>query len=138
MRITEIINEEINSDILDPRFKHKQKFGDYTLVASSTEAKGKPKLKIIGFYDDKRVAEVTFDVNLADDALVSDVTWIMKAHRGKGLASMIYAYAKMLGNDIAPSPEQTDMGKGMWDAWYKSGEAEHLVPKGFKRPDPTD
>lgn len=132
MRINEVITESVNPDILNPEFYHKQQIGDYTYVATFKDAKGKPKLRIECFYGDERVAYVEFDIT--DKALVSDITWIMKAHRNKGIASTIYAYAKMMGNDIAPSKEQTDMGKKMWDAWYKSGEAKHLVPKGFRRP----
>jgi hypothetical protein len=41
----------------------------------------------------------------------------------------MYAYAKMLGNDIKPSFIRTDQGKGMWTAWEKSGDAKHLGPE---------
>jgi hypothetical protein len=39
----------------------------------------------------------------------------------------MYAYAKMLGNDIIPSYNQTSQGKAMWAAWEKADDAKHLI-----------
>jgi GNAT superfamily N-acetyltransferase len=133
MRIQEIIKESINPDILNPKFKHKQTIGDYTFVANYLEEKDGPKLQITGFHDGNRIAEIKFAIT--NNALVSDISWIQKSYRGQGIGSTMYSYAKMLGNDIAPSKELTDQGKAMWKAYYKSGAAKHLVPKGFKKPD---
>jgi hypothetical protein len=44
-----------------------------------------------------------------------------------GIASTMYAYAKMLGNDVRPSTVQMPGGKAMWKAWRKSGAAKHLM-----------
>lgn len=39
---------------------------------------------------------------------------VQPAHRQKGLASAMYAFARELGNDLAPSRLQTGMGKQFW------------------------
>ena len=39
---------------------------------------------------------------------------IQPAHRGKGIATEMYKFARELGNDIAPSKLQTGMGKQFW------------------------
>lgn len=124
MRIQEIIKESINPDIMDPRFVHEQHIGDYTYRAFYKENSGNPKLRIECFDGKKRIAFVTFAIT--GDALVSDVTYTFKKYREQGIASTMYAYAKMLGNDIAPSPEKTDQGEEMWNAWDKSGASQHL------------
>ena len=41
----------------------------------------------------------------------------------------MYAYAKMLGNDIKPSSNRSDLGKTMWSAWEKAGNAQHITGK---------
>lgn len=138
MRISEIINEEINSDILNPQFQHEAEIGNYLCRSSVIDQANNPILYIQCYawmprkQDYMRVGYAKFSI--VNDSLVSDVTQVLQKYQGKGIASTMYAYAKMLGNDIMPSPEQTDQGKEMWDKWYDSGDAQHIVPSGFKRP----
>jgi hypothetical protein len=75
------------------------------------------------------VAQVKFFIRGTPESgyLESLNTWVAGEYREKGIARTMYAYAKMLGNTVKPSSTQTDMGKGMWAAWKKSGDAEHLV-----------
>jgi hypothetical protein len=46
----------------------------------------------------------------------------------------MYAYAKMLGNDIKPSDYQLRRGIAMWDAWKKAGDDKHLVAEESYQP----
>lgn len=59
--------------------------------------------------------------------LESQQTEVEPEYKNQGVASTMYAYAKMLGNDVKPSPYQSDEGKDMWKSWRKSGAAKHLV-----------
>lgn len=133
MRITEIINEAVNPDILHPDFHHEQEIGDYRYAAFyyKPHEKNPAKLRIECYDGDKRVGVATFAVT--DDALVSDVTQVLKKYQGQKISTTMYAYAKMLGNDIIPSAELTDDGKAMWDAWHKSGEAAHIMPHNYNQ-----
>ena len=57
--------------------------------------------------------------------LESDDTEVNDKYRGKGVATMMYAFAKSLGNDIKSSRAQSTAGKNMWRKWGK--DADHLV-----------
>lgn len=133
MRITEIITETVNPEISHPDFYDEQEIGDYKYAAFYFKPyKKRPaKLRIECYDGDKRAGVATFTVT--DAALVSDVTQVRKKYQGKKISTTMYAYAKMLGNDIIPSAELTDDGKAMWDAWHKSGEAAHIMPQNFNQ-----
>jgi hypothetical protein len=57
--------------------------------------------------------------------LESDKTDVKEEYRGKGVAAMMYAFAKSLGNDIKASPYQSNAGKSMWGKW--GSDAKNLV-----------
>ena len=57
--------------------------------------------------------------------LESDDTVVRPSYYGKGVAAMMYAFAKSLGNDIKPSDIQEPLGKKMWKKWGK--DAKNLV-----------
>ena len=125
-RISKLMKEEINPDILHPNFYHEQQIGDYIYIAKYLEGNSlrvscKKGNTVIGIAD--------FEVYGlgADRRLVSNWSHVKQEYRGQGIASTMYAYAKMLGNDIYPSEVQLSPGKAMWNAWDKSGEAEHLM-----------
>jgi predicted GNAT family acetyltransferase len=60
--------------------------------------------------------------------LESDDTEVNDEYRGKGVAAMMYAFAKSLGNDIKRSPYQSQKGREMWNKW--GSDAEHLKKEG--------
>jgi len=128
MRANEFINEEINPDILDPRFSHKQKIGDYTYTAAlEPDRFHKADLFVIRCYDrNKMIGQAKFYTTFGD-SLVSALTTVQWEYQRLGIASTMYAYARMLGNTIEPSASQLAPGKAMWKAWKKSGEAKHLM-----------
>lgn len=115
------IDETINRDILNPAFKHQQEIGDFLLKAEKKSG----KLAIRCFHEGEYAGSADFTINVNN--LTSDLTWVSRQHRNMGVASTMYAYAKMLGNDVVPSSQQLPPGKAMWDAWRKSGEDKHLV-----------
>jgi len=135
MRASEFINEEINPDILDPRFSHTQKIGDYTYKAFAYEGRpGVKFLRVQAFVNESdnamdRIGDVLF--RITDDNLGGHLesinTFVADEYQKQGIASTMYAYAKMLGNDIQPSKDQLPPGQAMWKAWEKSGDAQHLM-----------
>jgi predicted GNAT family acetyltransferase len=146
-----VVAEAINPDILNPKFSHRQEIGDFTYTASTEQAKqyrwepypGAPVfdadtnpyyivtwLNIKCFDNNKQIALAIFEVKGNEKNqqwLESYQTSVDKSYRGRGIASSMYAYAKMLGNDVKPSSSQSDQGRSMWKAWKKSGDAKHLT-----------
>ena len=140
MRATEFIGEglaeTINSAILNKKFKHKQVIGDYTYIATAEDFEGSPLLWIKAYDGNKEIGHILFEIivrspggkrKASADYIESGGTEVDPAYRNKGVASTMYAYAKMLGNDIQSSYNQTSQGKAMWKAWEKAGDAKHLV-----------
>ena len=124
--VSKKLDETINPDILDPRFNHTQKIGEFLLKAKTEKSRtGLPGLEVTCFYAGQIIGTVDFSV--LNHALESELTWVDREYRGRGVASLMYAYAKMLGNDVKPSGGQLGPGKLMWNAWRKSGDDKHLV-----------
>jgi hypothetical protein len=137
------VTETINPDILNPKFKHEQRIGKFLYTATTEQgrqlaepypgAPGKPPytvywLRIKSFDGDRQIGFATFQVHGKDSKqwLESFKTEVNGPYRSQGVASTMYAYAKMLGNDIKPSPTQDPDGKAMWAAWRKSGASKQL------------
>ena len=135
------LNEAINHDILHPEFKHEQEIGDFVYTARYYQPtnfdpyslkmnyKKRYWLEVGCKHGNKLIGSIIFEVKRTNDGmhLESYETEVNPAYRNQGIASTMYAYAKMLGNDIKPSPLQLPDGKKMWAAWTKSGEAKHLT-----------
>jgi hypothetical protein len=128
MRANEFISEEINPDVLDTRFSHTQEINGYTYTAAlEPDRFHKADLFVIRCYDDgKMIGQAKFYTTFGD-SLVSALTTVQPAYQKSGIASTMYAYARMLGNTIEPSASQLPPGKKMWKAWKKSGDANHLM-----------
>jgi predicted chitinase/GNAT superfamily N-acetyltransferase len=132
MRAQEFVTETINPDILNKRFRHKQVIGDYTYTASVEMFIGEPLLNIKVYDGNNEIGHAMFEVFHWEDQpakshIESGGTEVDPKYRNKGIASTMYAYAKMLGNDIRASSNRTPQGKAMWAAWDKSGDAKHLA-----------
>jgi pyrimidine deaminase RibD-like protein len=126
------VNETINPDILNRRFRHTQTIGDYTYKASVEIFLDEPLLNIKAYDGAKEIGHVMFEIFHWDDApakshIESGGTEVEPAYRNKGVASTMYAYAKMLGNDVRSSNMQSAQGHTMWAAWKHSGGAKHLT-----------
>jgi GNAT superfamily N-acetyltransferase len=132
------VTETINTDILNRRFRHTQVIGDYTYKASVERFMGEPLLSIKAYDRDREIGHILFEIFHWEDKpakshIESGGTEVDPAYRNKGVASTMYAYAKMLGNDIRASYNQTSQGQAMWAAWEKAGDAKHLATEGQEK-----
>ena len=127
-RVTKLMKEEINPDILDPHFSDEQEIGDYRFTANMELAgySKTPQLVIRCYDGETRIGEVKF-YSTYGDSLISSLTTVSPSYQKQGIASTMYAYARMLGNTIEPSKSQLPPGKKMWKAWKKAGEDKHLM-----------
>ena len=135
MRAKEFITEVVNKELWHPErmFKQRVPIGDYEFEArESIGGMGDydaDALTIIA-YDPKKKNKVIGNADFvvkgrgSKRSLVSDDTYVDPKYRGEGIATMMYAYAKSLGNDIKGSNIQTPMGKQMWANW--GSDAKHL------------
>jgi len=140
LSLPESVNPKIFNDIINslPIFGTKPvRIGDYMFDARTfigglgdSNAKGLQ----IRAYDPKKpkyqrmIGSADFTVKndkKGNSWLESDDTEVNDEYQGKGVATMMYAYAKSLGNDIKPSPYQSNAGKQMWSKW--GSDAEHLM-----------
>ena len=126
------LKETVNHDVFNPAFNDTQFFDGLTYRASSEENhQGKPYFVIKVFDDNfERVGLVKFALykdKTGNEWLESLISAIQPEYRGQGIAGNIYAYARMLGNTIKPSSDQTQQGRDMWTGWEKSGAAKHLT-----------
>jgi len=132
MRIAEIVTEDINPDILNPQFRHEQKIGDYTYTATTSTNYGL-ELVVQAFDGKKQIGKCDFEI-IADGKpprLVSNDTWVDGRYQEQGVATTMYAYAKMLGNDIVPHEIQSDAGNRMWRSWHQAKQSKHIMPRGY-------
>lgn len=134
MRVQEVIAEEINPDIRNPEFEHEQQIGDFLYTAKTqVSPSGLTTYLLIRCYNGRDlIGKADFEVRIQAGRkwLESLNTIVHNDFQKQGIASTMYAYAKMIGNDIKPSPDQSDQGKKMWAGWKKSGAAKQLLPQG--------
>jgi GNAT superfamily N-acetyltransferase len=139
VKIKQDIEEVVNKELWHPErmFKQRVPIGDYEFEA--IEKTGgmidwDANALTINAYDPKKKNKIIGNADFvvkgrgSKRSLVSDYTYVDPKYRGEGIATMMYAYAKSLGNDIKGSNIQTPMGKKMWANWGQ--DAEHL--KGTK------
>ena len=126
--VSKKLDETINPDILDPHFSDEQEIGDYRFTANMELAgySKTPQLVIRCYDGETRIGEVKF-YSTYGDSLISSLTTVSPSYQKQGIASTMYAYARMLGNTIEPSKSQLPPGKKMWKSWKKAGDAEHLM-----------
>ena len=148
------VNEAVDIQTLDPNFKHQMKFGRYIYIATGT--KGANTYKSKGYDSGEDSPGLSIEVfdpyNLTKNPIAyarftahrdksgeywleSDMTSVEPDYRGQNIAYQMYAYAKMLGNDIKKSTDtdgelnQTKLGKKMWRGWGKDNI--NLYPDGW-------
>jgi len=131
MRATEFITETLNPECFQPQFQHELELNGLTLKASNYKDEFGNFLVIRAYDGDEDVGVVRFKTYKNTSGqywLESFMTSIHPGYRGKHLSRDMYAYAKMLGNDIKPSKDQSDAGRAMWQSWHDSGESQHIMP----------
>lgn len=127
------INEITNPDIHHTEFKHSQEIGDFLYKAEADNDSGYGTTLVITAYDGKKeIAQAEFIMDEDADSLTSANTWVLPEYQELGIATTMYAYAKMLGNDVTPSRIQTDQGNRMWRSWNQKKQSKHILPRGHK------
>ena len=132
--VAEEVNPEVTSDdYTEP--SQNVRMGDFVFNARTfTGALGEPNAKglQIRAYEPKNlkssIGSADFIVKKdkkGNQWLESDDTEVNDEYRGKGVATMMYAFAKSLGNDIKDSPYKSKAGSDMWKKW--GSDAKHLV-----------
>lgn len=147
------IDEYVNKDTVTPGFK-KEKWimgGKYKLVATAKDRRSDEDsegliIQVIDPTDDSSIRQgevgsarlvVKGDGTYDDKALVSSLVRVRDEHRRKGLASAMYQFARELGNEIAPSFSQTELGKAFWQGGAGAGREfpEELPPEPEAKPE---
>jgi hypothetical protein len=143
MRACEFISETVNPETLGdpnqhtgPLWKHEVRIGDFNYKAEHYLGLGDIPGLVISAYDPRKpkgqqyIGKAVFLLHTEEDNeqwLESEDTEVEEEYRNKGVASTMYAYAKMLGNDIKPSAYQSQAGKSMWRQWHEKDQAKHLI-----------
>lgn len=130
MRAKEFTTENINPDIYHQDFSHELEIDG--IIYRAKTLKNDQQFVVRAYVQKPRGGEqcvgfAKFRLPRHEGlSLSSDWTKVATAYRGKGIASNMYAYARMLGNTINPSSYQLDPGRRMWDKWREKGDAKHL------------
>jgi len=103
------IDEIVNTSIMKQGWKSQAHRDGLDLRAMANE-----QGLSISAYDagGREIGFVHFEI--INDKLESFDTWVDSRMRRQGIATVMYNYAKELGNDIAPSSAQTASGKKFW------------------------
>ena len=130
MRAKEFTTENINPDVYHQDFSHELEIDG--IIYRAKTLKNDQQFVVRAYVQKPRGGEqcvgfAKFRLPRHEGlSLSSDWTKVATAYRGKGIASNMYAYARMLGNTINPSSYQLDPGRRMWDKWREKGDAKHL------------
>ena len=138
-RVWEGVAEAVHSDVTSKKYfidpTENVRMGDFEFNARTfTGALGSPNAKglQIRAYDPKNlkrsIGSADFIVKsdrTGNQWLESDDTEVNDEYRGKGIATMMYAFARSLDNDIKRSPYQSKAGSDMWNKW--GNDANHLA-----------
>lgn len=130
MRAKEFTTEDINPDIYHQDFSHELEIDG--IIYRAKTLKNDQQFVVRAYVQKPRGGEqcvgfAKFRLPRHEGlSLSSDWTKVATSYRGKGIASNMYAYARMLGNSITASSYQLDPGRRMWDKWREKGDAKHL------------
>jgi hypothetical protein len=135
------VAEEVNPEVTSDKYtkpSQNVRMGDFVFNARTfTGGLGAPNAKglQIRAYDPKNlkssIGSADFIVKTNKKGkqwLESDDTEVNDEYRGQGVATMMYTFAKSLGNDIKPSDYQSNAGGTMWKKW--GSDAKHLGQQG--------
>ncbi len=106
------VDEQVQPELTNGEgFEHTVDRNGITLKAASN---GHGALQIKAFVQGKKAGEAYFEMTPDNQHIASDDTHVDQRFRRKGIATVMYQYAKELGNSIAPSPDRTPDGNAMW------------------------
>ena len=106
------VDEQVQPELTNGEgFEHTVDRNGITLKAASN---GHGALQIKAFVQGKKAGEAYFEMTPDNQHIASDDTHVDERFRRTGIATVMYQYAKELGNSIAPSPDRTPDGNAMW------------------------
>jgi len=106
------LDEQVQPELTNGEgFEHTVDRNGITLKAASN---GHGALQIKAFVQGKKAGEAYFEMTPDNQHIASDDTHVDQRFRRTGIATVMYQYAKELGNSIAPSPDRTPDGNAMW------------------------
>ena len=106
------VDEQVQPELTNGEgFEHTVDRNGITLKAASN---GHGALQIKAFVQGKKAGEAYFEMTPDNQHIASDDTHVDPRFRRTGIATVMYQYAKELGNSIAPSPDRTPDGNAMW------------------------
>lgn len=122
MRATEFVREYVNKKMLDPSWHAETtvntKLGPVELDAVYHGAVT-DQIIITARQNKKYLGQVRFVISTVDrpePVLVAGNLSVDPEYRRQGIASVMYQWAKELGNSIEPSHTQTDAGRAFWQS----------------------
>jgi hypothetical protein len=120
--------EDYDRSMLSNGFNTEQEINGilYKAVGKSFKGIYGGTLTITAYDKNKKIGQAQFTDHFEKSGLESLSTDVDPAYQRQGIASTMYAYARMLGNTIHPSILQTKQGEKMWKGWKKSGDAKFL------------
>jgi hypothetical protein len=129
MRAHEFIPEKINPETIKPGFEITRRMKNGLVIRARGDSIPEEESDYLGvkiqIYDPKddpelrwSIADARFrarqDPNTGEWYMYSVSTGTKERYRRQGLASAMYNFARMLGNDLKPSRLQTQAGEDFW------------------------
>jgi GNAT superfamily N-acetyltransferase len=153
MRAQEFTVEKINPKTVQPGFRVEKKLENLRMVATGRDSGRDDGVLgiLIKVYDDDKNRlwpEIATARLIVDTKDVLDPNSVLKAsflhvdtdYRRQGIASAMYNFARELGNDLAPSTNQSSLGRAFWTGGGGVGKGYRppLVPAPVaSEPEPT-
>jgi hypothetical protein len=127
-KLKHFVKEDYDRSMLRDGFSTEQEINGilYKAVGKSFKGSYGGTLTITAYDKNKKIGMAQFTDHFEKSGLESLSTDVDPAYQRQGIASTMYAYARMLGNTIHPSIVQTKQGEKMWKGWKKSGDAKFL------------
>ena len=133
MRATEFVLEKVAPDTTNTPFVDKRVINNGEWILTAEGGNDTLRLRVLDSDTKEELAWTNLIVKTRPEDnekyLVASFIRVSPAHRGKGLAKVMYQYANELGNDILPSTNQTDDGRGMWKGLEKHIRQPAPLPK---------
>jgi GNAT superfamily N-acetyltransferase len=142
MRARELATEKVNPKTVEPGFKVEKKLGNLRMVATGRDAAREDGWLgiLIKVYDDSKRSiwpEIATARLIVDTKDTADPNNVLKAsflhvdsdYRRQGIASAMYNFARELGNDVAPSSNQSSLGRAFWTGGGGVGKGYNPPPE---------
>ena len=142
MRFRELATEKVNAKTVEPGFKIEKKLGHLRMVATARDAAREDGILgvIVKVYDDRKKSiwpEIATARLMIDTKDITDPNNVLKAsflhvdpdYRRQGIASAMYNFARELGNDLAPSTNQSSLGRAFWTGGGGIGKGYNPPPE---------